>query len=91
MQLRSVRSWTNVDKDDAPSPNALLNLIIYNVPLNKPYITTQQNTQAVERIRMRDRPKSLSFAQLTNYLFQQQTTVYQIISNDLCMKKVSIG
>ena len=50
-------------------------------------ITTDQNTQAVERIAMRDR--QISVCHLAQELSIPTTTVYEIMSNHLGMKKIS--
>ena len=50
-------------------------------------ITTDQNTEAVKRIIMRDR--QISVHRLAYELLIPTTTIYEIMSNDLGMKKVS--
>ena len=95
MQLSSVRSWIASTRTmlRAPtlSPNGLLNLKSsedaprMGLPLT---ITIDQNIEIVERIVMRDR--QISVRRLAYELaIPTTTTVYDIKSNHLGMKKVS--
>ena len=94
MQMRSGRSWTNVDDDDGSSSSALLNLngpqhaFEYSSRTNPTStITINQNIQTLRRIEMRNR--QISVHRLLYELSIPTTTVYQIISNHWGTKKVS--
>ena len=78
----------------ASSPSGLLNLNTQNVPskihlegAHPSTITTDENVEAVERIEMRDR--KISVHCITYELIIQTTTVYEMMSNHLGMKKIS--
>ena len=98
MQLRSVRSWTSVYNDDAPSyltvtrcpaqfkhPQSAFEVSLRTGPTS--IITTDQNIEAVEQMVMRD--QQISVRRMAYKLAIPTTTVYEIISNHLGMKKVS--
>ena len=95
MQLRLVRSWIvsprTILRPTAPLLSELLNLKSQNVASKihlERTITTNQNIQAVEQIVMRD--WQISLRRVAYKLsIPTTTTVYEIMSNHLGMKKVS--
>ena len=98
MQLKSVKSWTSVYNDDAPSYYTVAKCLAQFKDAKRGFedslrtdcpstITTYQNIQTVKRMIMHD--WQISVRRLVYELSIPTTTVHEIMSNHLGMKKVS--
>ena len=99
MKLRSVRNWIvstrTILRPIVPSPSGLLNLKSHNMTseiylewtVRPSTITTDENIQVIQQIVMCDRQACVR--RVAYKWAIPTTTVYEIISNDLDMNKIS--